>query len=76
MCCATACQGRKINNSQIDNLDQDIDQECEKVTYFDVGDFIEQTFETCLQYDRHCWFMVDVLQSEFVCDPGVFAAHG
>ena len=31
-------------------------------TYYDVGDFIEQTFITCVQWNTYLWVMLDVPQ--------------
>jgi len=35
------------------------------VSYFDVGDFIERAYETCVQNDTYFWFMLDVMQGYY-----------
>ena len=42
-------------------------------TFFDVGDFVDQTYTTCETLDTYMWIMVDILQGRTGSTRGMFS---
>jgi hypothetical protein len=47
-----------VDDAQSLNYERDVNG----TTFFDVGDFIEQTFDTCVRSASYFWFMLDMAQ--------------